>query len=1046
MSNNKTKRRGLVGFIVWAVVTVFLVALLATLTILEFTILEPILTTVAGGPMPIKGSGGLTEIYKSEYNSKEESTKAGDELNVRIAEEGFTLLLNEKNALPITGGKKVSVFGKNSVNLVLGGSGSGGGSGKGKTLFDGLTKAGFEYNPTLKAFYENDALSGSGRSKNLALTSGSSEAPKLDIGETPIANYTGDVRGSFASYNDAAIVVISRLGGESWDLPRFQNTKNGGIEGNHYLQLDKNEYDMLDLVTARFNKVILVLNTLTSFQCDFIAEYNNMPDNPRIDAVLWIGGPGATGALAFGDILAGNVNPSGRTVDIYSRDFTKDPTWKNFGDNSQVNFGKDGSALLQNGESANQYYISYDEGVYVGYRYYETRAFVESDNPGSRWYEENVIFPFGYGLSYTTFTQSIEKIEGDLTSGVTITVKVKNTGDKAGKEVVQLYVNKPYTVGGIEKPYVELVDFAKTGSLAAKTGEETIVFKVDPYSLASYDYNDANKNGKKGYELEKGDYTFFISRNSHVVTNKFDSKVVKLAEDRVFASDPVTGTSVVNRYSLEDNSNFLDSAYRLHDVVVNGETRKGMSRSNFEDTFPTAPTAEERDITTDELAALKKSDHNNTAIVALASATTEVKTGVAGNVKLKDLVDPKTGVVDFNDQRWNTILDNLTFDEMLKLVNNGAFQTEKIESIGKNLTNDSDGPIGFVNFMPGLDKRYADNTTFACEIVIGSTWNKDLAYQMGKLVGENGLWGDTKGNGLPYSGWYAPAVNLHRSPFAGRNFEYYSEDPIISGKLAVNVITGARSKGVYTDLKHFALNDQETNRSGVATFCTEQALRELYLKPFEIAVKGLDNIDHVATAKKDGIAKHRGTTGIMSSFNRIGAKWTGGDYRLLNNILREEWGFRGMVISDYKTGNSFMFSRQMLYAGNDLILASLPNLMWTDAKRDSKEDLLVLRAAAKNILYTVASSNSVTVEIVGYNMEWWKALTIALDAIVPVLLAVWGFFAICKWRGVGDSYKNVFVNVFMRGKAVKPAAEAPAEAPVAADAAPPAEAEPESKE
>ncbi len=1000
--------------IVWAAVTVFVVALLVVLTALENTLLYPILSTVLGGPRPIKADGG-TEIYKSDYASKKESKEAGDELNVEIAEEGFTLLLNEENALPIPtpvsspsvrNKPKVSVFGKNSVDIVLGGTGSGGISGEeASTLFDGLEKGGFEYNPVLKKFYENDGASGSGRSESPALTEGSSAAPTLDIGETPVSRYTPEVRGSFNEYGDAAIVVISRLGGESWDLPRSQNVNNGGIEGNHYLQLDANEYALLDMVTTRFEKVVVVLNTLTAFQCDFIAEYNNTATDKRIDAVLWIGGPGTTGAQAFGDILSGKVNPSGKTVDIYAKDYSLDPTWQNFGDNSQVNDGKNGSAFMENESAiAGRYLVSYEEGIYMGYRYYETRAYEESAAvPGSTWYEENVMFPFGHGLSYTKFTQEITKVEGSLDDGeITIEVKVKNIGDAAGKDVVQLYVSKPYYYGGIEKPYVELVDFAKTPLLetSGTNSECTVSFTIDAYDLASYDYNDANDNEIVGYELEHGDYRFVVSANSHIDGYAYDSETVSLSSDVFFEEDPVTGEKVVNRYTSDD---FFDSAYRLRDVVVGGETRKGMSRTDFEGTFPKAPTALEREVKTSEdgiaeLDVLASSEHNNPLIGAV---TEKPVTGASGDLKLKDLLD-ENGRVDYDDERWDALLDKLTYKDMINLVNNGAFQTSAIESIGKNLTNESDGPIGFVNFMPGKSSQYKGNTTFATEIVIGSTWNKDLAYRMGKIVGDNGLWGDETGTGLPYSGWYAPAVNLHRSPFAGRNFEYYSEDPVLSGKLAVNVVNGAKIKGVYTDLKHFALNDQETHRSGIATYCTEQALREIYLKPFEIAVKGNDDPASVATAKADGITKFEGTTGVMSSFNRIGTRWTGGDYRLMTEILRDEWGFRGLVICDYKTDNSFMFSRQMLYAGNDLILASLTNLMWQDSDPESAEDLTILRQASKNILYTVANSNSVNVEIVGYRMEWWIALTIAVDCIAAVGLGVWGFFVIRKGLKAAD--------------------------------------------
>lgn len=995
------------NILAWSIVSVILAAVLVTLTILENGLLYSIFGTVLGGPMPIKDDS-VEAVYKSEYKTKEESKEAGDNLNVEIAEEGFVLLLNEDNALPIAtpvsdkniaDKPKVSVFGKNSVNLVLGGTGSGGIDGvKAKTLYDGLEKGGFEFNPVLKKFYESGA-SGSGRSDSPDLGTGLDKAPTLDIGETPVSSYNAQVRGSFKDYDDAAIVVISRLGGESWDLPRSQNTKNGGIESNHYLQLDQNEYDMLDMVTAKFKKVIVVLNTLTSFQCDFIAQYNNFENDKRIDAVVWIGGPGATGAEAIGDFLSGKVNPSGRTTDIYAKDFTKDPTWQNFGDNSQVNGGEDASGYLENGSSVSgQFMVAYEEGVYVGYRYYETRAYEEKQKDAeSNWYEDNVMFPFGYGLSYAKFKQEIVSVDGSL-EGVNgkLTIKIKSThvDGPAGKDVIQLYVNKPYTYGGIEKSYVDLIDYAKTPVLGGSLKEYTATFVVDAYDLASYDYNDANGNDMFGYELEAGIYTFIASQNSHVDVYKFDSETVELDENIYFEYGTTEATKnykVQNRYTTED---FNDIQYRLSDVYVDtakGEViRKGMSRTDFEKTFPTPFTDKEREILTigelSERTVLESKEHNNTKIV---KETEMPITGAEGTVTLRDMFGKS-----YNDTDWEKLLDRLTFNEMLSLVNNGAFQTVAIISIDKNLTNDSDGPIGFMNFMPGKKESYKGNTTFACEILIGATWNKDLAYRMGKIVGENGIWGDVNGNGLPYSGWYAPAVNLHRSPFAGRNFEYYSEDAVLSGRMAVNVINGARTKGVYTDLKHFALNDQETNRGGISTFCTEQALRELYLKPFEIAVKGNDNPAEVASAKADGLTTYQGTNGVMSSFNRIGTKWTGGDYRLMTEILRDEWGFEGLVISDYKTSNSVMDAKQMLYAGNDLILTSMPEYMWDNASASSAEDVTILRQAAHNILYTVANSNSVNVKVIGYRMEWWRSLTIALDVIIPVGLAVWGFFAI----------------------------------------------------
>ena len=1001
MSKKTKKRSGLGGLITWGAVSTFVVALFTAVTVIgvpENGMLHSIFSTFLGGKTPIT-EDSYEKIYKSDYKNKEESVKAGDELNVKIEEEGAVLLLNEGNALPIAKGSKVSVFGKNSVNLVLGGSGSGGGSGEGAaTLFDGLKAGGIEFNPDLKAFYESGA-SGPGRSASPKLSDTSSASPTLDIGETPVDSYSASLKNTFKQYKDAAIVVISRLGGESWDLPRSQNTNNGGILGNHYLQLDKNEYELLDMVTSRFDKVVVVLNTLTSFQCDFIDEYNNTA-NKRIDAVLWIGGPGKTGAKAFGSLLNGDVNPSGRTVDVYSRDFKKDPTWINFGDNSQTVDGLSNTAFLENGTPVSGYnMVTYEEGVYLGYRYYETRDYEElKADATSDWYKENVVFPFGYGLSYSTFNQSIKNVTGSLENGGTIeiTVESQHISGPAGKDVVELYVSKPYYENGIEKPYVELVDYAKT-ELLDGDNKQSFTFKVNAYDLASYDYNDANKNGLKRYELEAGDYTFYVSRNSHVRENAYDSRTISLAHDYDFEKDPVTNKKVENRFTTD---NYDDIQYRLSDVIVGSDTRKGMSRTDFEGTFPTPLTPEERALQGDEkddfteLEKLQSFLHNNT-VIGDVTEMPEIGLPDSSKIILHDLLK-EDGTVDFNDDRWNDILKKITFNEMLSLVNNGAFQTLAIDSIGKNLTNDSDGPIGFVNFLGGaVTAIFSNNTNFATEIVIGSTWNKSLGYEMGKIVGENGLWGDTSGNNsLPYSGWYAPAVNLHRSPFSGRNFEYYSEDPILSGKMAVNVVTGARSKGVYTDLKHFALNDQETNRAGISTFCTEQAFRELYLKPFELAVKGDDEVSLVKSAKDDGVTAFKGTTGIMSSFNRVGNKWAGGDYRLLTEVLRNEWGFKGLVICDYKTDNTFMDSRQMLYAGNDLILTSTTITMWNDARADDAKDVTILRQSTKNILYAVANSNSIQIKILGYRTEWWVTAVIVADCVIGAGIAVWGFFAI----------------------------------------------------
>ena len=1016
------KRR---GSVVWFSVTLAVVALLLVATILATGPFRSIIGTVLGGPGPIMREG-VEQIYTSDYNSKQESKEAGDALNVEIAGEGFILLMNDGDGLPIRTPEsetdkadarpKISVFGKNSANLVYGGSGSGGGSGEtATTLYEALEDGGYDVNPTLQQFYEGSA-SGSGRGDNPTLSTGADTAPTLPIGETPLSSYSSDVISSFSEYSDAALVVISRIGGESFDLPRAQDLANGGVEGRHYLQLDKNEEDMLKMVTDRFDKVIVILNTLTSFQCDFIDAFNNQPDDPRIDAVMWIGGTGVSGINAIGDFLNGNTNPSGKTTDIYAKDFSKDPTWQNFGDNTQVNNGEKGTAFTENGEDSSEFYVAYEEGIYIGYRYYETRAYEERViNPN--WYEQNVRFPFGHGLSYSTFEQTMQ-VSGSLSgadSELTITVDVENVSDIAGKDVVQLYVTLPYTVGGIEKSRVQLVDFAKTELLEAG-GKETVTFTVDAYDLASYDYNDANNNGFMGYELDAGDYIFYVAKNSHIddADNVYSTATVTLSSNVQFATDPVTGNAVENRYTGNEDS-LDDSDYRLQDVYsddAQGESviRKGMSRADFEGSFPAADAGDERAYIAGEKEAIADVTHNNTDVAADAAAWADsVRAEIdpsdpasvsdeqviahvldqEGELTLRDLLD-ENGKVAYDDEDWEALMRRLTIGEMTTLINDGAFKTAAIEKIGKNLTNDSDGPIGFVNFMNNF---FTGNTTFSSEILIAATWNKDLAYEMGRIVGDNGVWGSTTGNNLPYSGWYAPAVNLHRSPFSGRNFEYYSEDPVFSGKMAVEVINGAATKGVYTDLKHFAVNDQETDRSGVATYLTEQSLRELYLKPFEIAVKG-DEAPCKA-AQEDGVTAYVGSSGIMSSFNRIGTRWTGGDYRLMTQILRDEWGFVGLAICDYKT-EAYMNSRQMVYAGNDLILVSLPELYWNDVDESSIEDVYIVRQSAKNILYTVANSNSMNVDIVGYSLEWWITTLIVVDVVVGLALVVWGIFAIRK--------------------------------------------------
>lgn len=978
MKNKSDKKKVSKGSVVCAVIAILLV-IVTVATHLPLT--YPAICIVLGGQRPILAEGSEL-IYAPDYDSKEAALEAANELNTKIVEEGIVLLKNENDALPIhtpesssqiSENPKISVFGQNSINLALGGSGSGAASNDATAitdLYEALEMAGYDVNPTLKEFYEN---SGYKRSQNSGdLDSG--DTVFLSTGEVPQSAYTDAVKQSYSTYSDAALVVFTRIGGEGFDLPRTMKGQEGArSESDHYLQLDQNEADLLKAVCeAGFKKVIVVINSGAAMELGFLEAKTGYVDakgyeiDPaKIDAALWIGFPGDSGMEAFGKILNGTVSPSGKTVDTYVADLTKDPSWFNFGDNRVAG----GDMYTDNGADTLYYFVDYEESVYVGYRYYETRGVSD----GEEWYQKSVVYPFGYGLSYTTFEWTVvdqSAVENQMIDGATqytVTVKVTNTGSVAGKDVVQLYGHAPYIPGEIEKPEVILLDFAKTELLEPGESQE-VTLTFDPYYLASYDYNDANGNSNKGYELDASDdYALYVSANAHEIRFEIPFCV---AEDILYTEDPVTGTTVQNLYT--DNADlFVDADLGLETLLT---------RTDWEGSMPQTPTAEERAMSAELKAALMDLNHNNPNAAAYAEEELPWF-GDPVTVTLRDLLTNQEtgeyGHADYDDERWETLISECTEDELIELVNQGAFKSVGIESIGKPLTNDTDGPAGFTNFM-SEDGTYWGTCHYCAEVNMASTWNLELIEDLGEMVGNEGLQGAAgRGNGLPYSGWYAPGANIHRSAFGGRNFEYFSEDSILSGKMAAAEIRGCQSKGVYCFMKHFALNDQETHRSrtGLITWASEQTMREIYLKPFEIAVK-------------DG-----GTSGIMSSFNRIGTRWAGGDYRLLTTILRDEWGFRGMVICDFNTIPSYMNSKQMAYAGGDLNLATQP-VTWCDTS--DVADLIVLRNCAKNILYTVANSNAMNGDIVGYAMPIWEIALYAIDCIAAVGIAVWGIFVVVK--------------------------------------------------
>lgn len=916
-----------------------------------------LMDTLFGSQRPIY-SDEVTSVYPTQKaTNKAEAFANAQEVNLKLAEEGFVLLKNENAALPMNKGARISVFSKNSVNLSYGGSGSGGfDTSNNKNLYESLNDAGFVTNPTLKSFYES-SQSGPVRTANSSdLDNGDNQ--KIATAETPQNNYTDAVRNSYADYSDAALVVITRIGGEGFDLPRYQGDSEGAVSpDSHYLELDQNEIDLLTAVTdGTFKRVVVVFNTPSSFEATFLKDSAYAAFADKIDAAVWIGFTGSNGITALGEILNGDVNPSGRLVDTWAADFTKNPSFVNFGTGCLPD-------TTDKYDGGMYYSVDYEEGIYVGYRYYETRG--ETD--GEDWYNANVVYPFGYGLSYTTFDWTVgdaSASEIELGTTITVPVTVKNTGSVAGKDVVQLYASAPYTLGGIEKAHKVLVGFAKTKLL--QPGEsETVTVSFDPYSASSYDYRDANSNGFSGYELEAGEYTLYVSRNAHESEKAI---ALNLAADVQIGTDPTTDSEVVNRYT--DSEDFLDSDWQLDAML---------SRADWEGTWPTPQTAQQHAGTDRLYEEIRSEEHNNPTDF---DSEEYPWFGEEPTLTLRDLLPSAEAegyepVVSYDDERWEELMMGCDEEEMIALINNGAYHTLAMESVGLPATIHGDGPSGFTCFM---SKEQVNGTCqYVSEPVMASTWNIKLMNELGEAIGEEGTIGD-KATGQPYSSIYAPGVNIHRSPFGGRCSEYFSEDPFISGMMGAAEVQGIQSRGVLPTVKHFVANEQETHRSigGDLSWLSEQALREIYLKPFEYTVKLGE------------------TRGIMTSFNRIGTRWTGGDYRLLTEILRNEWGFNGLVICDFNTIPQYMIPRMMFYAGGSLDLATQQSAMWTDCDTSDAGDAIVLMRAVKDVMYALVNSNAMNAEVIGYNPPIWQEYLHWINIGAFTLVGVWLVLAIVR--------------------------------------------------
>lgn len=845
----------------------------------------------------------------------EENVASATQLCEDIADEGIVLLDND-GTLPMAKNSKLNVFGWASTNPCYGGTGSGALSDAYPTvtLLEGLTNAGFELNTELSDFY----------------TSYRADRPVVGmfsqdwtLPEPEAAQYTDEMMNNAKAFSDTAMVVITRVGGEGADLPTdvSQVTYDAGHSyndfepGNHYLQLSKTEKDMIDLVCKNFDKVVVVYNGANAMELGWVKDYS------QIKSVIWCAGTGQSGFNALGSILCGDVNPSGRTIDTFVYDLTQTPTANNFGNFNYTNM--DEFKANSFGADTIPAFVNYVEGIYVGYKFYETAA-----AEGLIDYDKTVVYPFGRGLSYTTFTQTLNSVtEADGT--ITVDVTVTNTGSASGKEVVEVYYNPPYTNGGIEKASANLIGFAKTSELAPGASENvTVTFKVE--DMASYD-----TYGKGCYVLEKGDYVISINADSHTV---LDSKVYNVASDIVYDASNKRESDVEvadNKFDFaEGNVTYLSRA----DGFAN-YAEATAAPADFE--LPAQAKA-----TFYNNSNWNPEDFNNADDVAPT-------TGAKNGLKLKDMVG-----VDYNDAQWDAFLDQLTVSDMDSLIALGGFQSVAVSSIGKVQAIDCDGPASINN---NFTKQ--GSIGFPSAVMIAATWNTDLAHDFGTSIGK-------MADDMNVSGWYAPAMNIHRSAFAGRNFEYYSEDGVLSGAMAANAIMGSQEQGVYAFMKHFALNDQETNRTSMlCTWSTEQAIREIYLKPFEKCIKDAD------------------CHAVMSAFNYIGTTYAGSCPELLIDVLRGEWGFVGMVLTDYYGVYGYQDADRLIRNGGDFCLVNYDTETNHLTDTTSATALVSARQACKNILYTVANSRAYYEENLTPGMPGWEKLMIGVDVVLFAGLA-----------------------------------------------------------
>ena len=848
----------------------------------------------------------------------DETNEEAAEVAEEIMEDGIVLLKNE-SLLPLNETKKLNIFGWESINPAYGGAGSGGIN----DLYDivslnqGLENAGFSINQKLVDFYNNYGAD----NPEMSIQKQSWTLP-----EPPVDTYSDELIKSAKEYSDVAVVVLSRKAGEGHnDIPMdvrkaaYDNNSDeydDFPEGEHYLQLSQTERDMVDMVCSNFDNVIVIYNGANQFELGFADEY------PQIKSVVWCPGTGNVGFNALGKVFSGEVNPSGKTPDTFVYDMTTAPWWNNAEKTEYTNLA-DMAVEGMNAGTAQVYapaFTNYVEGIYVGYKYYETAA-----QEGAIDYDKTVQYPFGYGLSYTEFEQKMGELK-EKDGQISVDVEVTNTGDVAGKDVVEVYYKPPYTNGGIEKSSANLIEFAKTDLLQPGESQTvTVTFSIE--DMASYDENNA-----KAYVLEKGDYVISINSDSHTVldqkTYTADKDVVYKGENKR-ASDDAAATNVFE--DAKGDVTYLSRADHF---------------ANYEEATAAPASAELGEPYVSEY----HLNSNFDKTTYLNDEDVMPTTGADNGLTLADMRD-----ADYDDPRWEKLLDQLTVDEMANMIAMAGYQTAAMDSVGKVATLDFDGPAAINNNFTGVG-----SIGFPIEVVVASTWNKELAQAWGECMGKIS-------QEMGAEGWYAPGMNTHRTAFGARNYEYFSEDGVLAGNMGAKAVEGARKYGVYSYIKHFAL--YEGNAKMVSVWSNEQAIREIYLKPFEISVK------------------QGGANAVMVSWSFLGDKWTGESSNLMNTVLRDEWGFRGMALTDFfrNNGHGFMNADAALANGVDVMLSTFNGEENNVANPEHPTSVLQMRNACKNVMYTVVSSLAYDGEHEETGMENWKKAGIGIDIVVALL-------------------------------------------------------------